>query len=439
MCERDRENPDQIEIRRLVATILERRRHDDPLFEDSYILLERLVSLASTQLPFESSKADHGLGNSLDEGRFVLAAEPGAIFLIETSRMSIGSQGSIHRVAHINEDGRAVLVVGKKSFDTSSWFLEKESEVLKALTRWVDSNGAPPRFPRFIANLKPRARSESEDRDTTWLVMERAPGENLHRWLKRNSFDNPRRIHQVLLGIALALKQIHDGGVVFGDCKSQNTIIELVDDEISSVKLIDFGSASEVDQHGYLDRMSASFISGTPACIAPERIIVPLCLRGVDLPFPLPYLGIGTRSDVYSFGCTVCDIVCSTCPAFHIIDDYRAVDRFLECLNYKEKTSSERQEIIEEHAGTMRLINDFSRSLAFAAKTTEEKQEIIESLTMEKGLAELVARCLDMDPARRPDLDDIAAVLEKRMDAGIPCRSPGEVPSPVQESGIVMD
>jgi hypothetical protein len=87
----------------------------------------------------------------------------------------------------------------------------------------------------------------------------------------------------------------------------------------------------------------------------------------------------------------------------------------------------------------MRLINDFSSSLAFAAKTTEEKQEIIESLTVEKGLAELVARCLDMDPARRPDLDDIAEVLEKRMDAGITCRSPGEVPSPEQESGIVMD
>lgn len=106
------------------------------------------------------------------------------------------------------------------------------------------------------------------------LVMERVDGVPLGQWLARRPA--PDRIVAVLRQTAEALAATHRAGILHGDVKASNVMV----DDTDSAKLIDFGIARPLegvprrslvpvpDLFASLTRTSS--LSGTPAYMAPE-------------------------------------------------------------------------------------------------------------------------------------------------------------------------
>ena len=96
---------------------------------------------------------------------------------------------------------------------------------------------------------------------------------------------------RVLIQLLRALEYVHARGVVHGDVKPSNVLVELVDG-VPSVRLIDFGLAGHIGE-------ASGRASGTAGYIAPERI------RGEAL---------SPQADLYSFGITAFEILTGVHP-----------------------------------------------------------------------------------------------------------------------------
>lgn len=106
---------------------------------------------------------------------------------------------------------------------------------------------------------------------TPYIVMEHVPGRPLGRIIADEPISLSRALDlfdQVLHAVAAT----HHSGIVHGDVKSDNFLVELVDG-VDHVTLIDFGLAEAVATPARVDRESSEImISGTPEYMAPERI-----------------------------------------------------------------------------------------------------------------------------------------------------------------------
>lgn len=113
---------------------------------------------------------------------------------------------------------------------------------------------------------------------------------------------------RIASALAAALEYVHSRGIVHGDVAPANTLV----DEADRVTLIDFGTAAlafdanAAREIGYSDQQRF----GTPGYVAPERI------QGGAL---------DTRSDLYSLGCMLYELVTGK-PPFHA-DDPAALAR----------------------------------------------------------------------------------------------------------------
>ncbi|MGA2063533.1 MAG: serine/threonine-protein kinase [Thermoguttaceae bacterium] len=136
------------------------------------------------------------------------------------------------------------------------------------------------------------------DRGMPYLATEWFPTPNLKRRIRSKEEREkiahliPKIIEEAAGGLGFA----HQRGWVHRDIKPDNF---LADDE-GRVKLIDFGLARRA-RHGLLARLLSPRWprQGTPSYMSPEQI-----RRG-----PLD-----ERSDVYSFGCTVYELIAGTLP-----------------------------------------------------------------------------------------------------------------------------
>jgi len=125
---------------------------------------------------------------------------------------------------------------------------------------------------------------ESEE-GIPFLILEPLVGETLADYLERRSCMDPIRALPLIIGLADGLEAAHLASVVHGDIKPHNIYLSGPLDQPSSVKLIDFGLACQLDRDfGEADR---EFVSGTIAYMAPEQIVA----EPVD-----------ARTDVYGLG-----------------------------------------------------------------------------------------------------------------------------------------
>ena len=105
----------------------------------------------------------------------------------------------------------------------------------------------------------------------------------------------PKRVVGLARQLASALAAAHDVGVIHADLSPSNV---LVDGDVA--KLLDFGLAQLRDDPPPLDASQpAEFVFGTPSYISPEQI------RG---------LGADERSDQYSFGAVLYEMLCGRPP-----------------------------------------------------------------------------------------------------------------------------
>jgi serine/threonine-protein kinase len=106
---------------------------------------------------------------------------------------------------------------------------------------------------------------------TPYLVMEHVPGRTLRRVLADDAVSLPRAI-DLVEQILTALGATHDSGVVHGDVKSDNFLVDAARGR-DHVTLIDFGLARIEGAPVQPDTEQGEvMVSGTPAYMAPEVI-----------------------------------------------------------------------------------------------------------------------------------------------------------------------
>jgi serine/threonine-protein kinase len=127
-----------------------------------------------------------------------------------------------------------------------------------------------------------------------FLVMERIDGETLEQIIDGSGAMDPARAVTIARRIATALDAAHGAGVVHRDLKPSNVFV-LADD---AIKLADFGAAKMIDSTSPAETQKGQ-IFGTPYYMSPEHA------RG---------LATDRRTDVYSLGCVLYEMLTGTVP-----------------------------------------------------------------------------------------------------------------------------
>jgi len=137
-----------------------------------------------------------------------------------------------------------------------------------------------------------------EDRTTTgatpYIVMEYVEGETLRDVLRRENRLEPARAMSLTADICAALDFSHRNGIVHRDVKPGNVMIT----PQGTVKVMDFGIARAVSD-------SAATMTSTAAVIGTAQYLSPEQARGE---------GVDARSDVYSAGCLLYELVTGAPP-----------------------------------------------------------------------------------------------------------------------------
>ncbi len=131
-----------------------------------------------------------------------------------------------------------------------------------------------------------------ENDGTPFFVMERVFGETLDQFAKRHR-PNVRASIDLLAQAAAGIDAIHGAGLVHGDVKPSNVLI----DANGTVKIADVGLVP------LIERMNAGEILGTPAYMPPERAVG-----------AVPERLLAARSDVYSFAVVAMELLTGRQP-----------------------------------------------------------------------------------------------------------------------------
>lgn len=140
-------------------------------------------------------------------------------------------------------------------------------------------------------------RGETED-GLPFLVMERVHGEPLGVRIERDGPLSPRRAAVIVSQILDGLDAIHRAGVVHGDVKSDNVLVETRAGGADAAKLIDFGLA-QVRLAPQPERPDSGVVAGTPEYMAPELV----CGRAAS-----------DASDVYAVGVILYELLTGSTP-----------------------------------------------------------------------------------------------------------------------------
>jgi serine/threonine protein kinase len=134
-----------------------------------------------------------------------------------------------------------------------------------------------------------------EVEDAMYYVMPYMQGESLRDLLDREGALPLERVVSIVSEVAEALDYAHASGVVHRDIKPQNILLSTGHAHVS-----DFGIALALETTLSGRSTDAGIVIGTPAYMSPEQAI--------------PGQPIDRRSDVYSLGCTVYEMLAGEVP-----------------------------------------------------------------------------------------------------------------------------
>ena len=158
---------------------------------------------------------------------------------------------------------------------------------------------------RFIQEARAQARVQHEHvcrvyeaglaDGEPYIVMQLVRGDPLSRLGAELSLEEGVKL---MREVSLAVHEAHRLGLIHRDLKPQNILVERAEDGSNKPYVVDFGLAREVEERG---QTVTGAVVGTPAYMPPEQALGEV--RALD-----------RRSDVYSLGATLFDLVAGQPP-----------------------------------------------------------------------------------------------------------------------------
>jgi serine/threonine-protein kinase len=204
------------------------------------------------------------------------------------AKMSEGGMGQLFLARHISMDRRAVVKVLR------AHLTEDESIVRRFIN---EANAAAMIGHPGIVYVMDVGRLDSGN---PYILMEHLEGESLARRVKTLGILDVASALAMVRQMADALAAAHDKGIVHRDLKPGNIFLVTDAAEVDRVKILDFGIAKLLTSNENAVATRTDMLMGTPMYMSPEQ-----CdgARGLD-----------HRSDLYSLGCILFELVCGRPP-----------------------------------------------------------------------------------------------------------------------------
>ena len=199
-----------------------------------------------------------------------------------------GSMGAVYRATSVTGAELAVKTLSAEIMgeQTSQRFL-RESELVRRL-----------KHPHVVRTI-----DSGVDQETglMFLVMPLLKGRDLDKVLEELGALEPETAVRIALQAARGLSAAHRIGIIHRDVKPGNLILDEEDDEIV-VRVCDFGIAKQMGGESELTTTGSQL--GTPDYVSPEQL---KSSKHVD-----------ERTDVWSLGATLYQMLCGAAPYAHI-------------------------------------------------------------------------------------------------------------------------